>query len=63
MKSDLSLGDLKKQKKVEKLNKKELSDRFQIFLILKLPMRPELVFFIVFSLLGTRNRFIFWQDI
>ena len=32
MKSDLSLGDLKKQKKVEKFYKKELSNRFRFFL-------------------------------
>ena len=63
MKSDLSLGDLKKQKKVEKFYKKKLSIRFQVFLVLKLPMRPELVFFIAFSLLETQNWFIFWQEI
>ena len=54
MKSDFSLGDLKNLKK--KFFKKS---RFRIFLILKLPMRPELVFFIPFSLLGTQNCFIF----
>ena len=41
MKSELSLGDLEKQKKVEKFYKKKLSNRFRTFLILKLPMRPE----------------------
>ena len=55
MKSYLSRGDLKKQKKVEKFYKKKLSKKFRFFFILKLPMRPELVFFIAFSLLGTRN--------
>ena len=43
MKSDLSLGDLKKQKN-EKFYEKALK-KFRIFLILKLPMSPELVFF------------------
>ena len=63
MKSDLPLGDVKRQKNVQKFYKKELSNRFRIFLILKLPMGPELVFFIAFSLLGTQNWFIFWQEI
>ena len=56
MKSDLSLGDLKKQKKLEKFyKKKELSDRFRIFLILELPMRPELIYFIAFSLFEEKS--------
>ena len=41
---------------MEKFYKKKSSQiDFKFFLILKLPMRPELVFFIAFSLLGTRN--------
>ena len=42
MNSDLSLSDLKKQK-VEKFYKKK-SPQKNFFLVLKLPMRPELVF-------------------
>ena len=60
MKNDLSLRD-KKSRKV--FSKKELSNRFLIFFLLKLPMRPELVFFITFSLFGTQNWFIFCQEI
>ena len=55
MKRDLSLGDLKKQKKQKGFIKKELSNRFRNFLISKLPMRPELVSFMAFSLLETQN--------
>ena len=54
MKSDLSLGDLKKQKKAEKFYKKELL-KIRNFLILKLPMRPELVSFMALSLLDAQN--------
>ena len=60
MKSDLSLGDLKKQKKVEKFFKKRALKQISIFFIIwKLPIRPELDFFIAFSLSGTQNWFIF----
>ena len=55
MKSDLSLGDLKKQKKVDKFYKKKLSSRVRIFLIMNLPVRPELVLFVAFILLETQN--------
>ena len=57
MKSDLSLGDLEKQKKSRIFFiKKELSDRFRIFFILKqLPMSPEIIVFFAFIILGTRN--------
>ena len=43
MKSDKHLGDLRKQKMYEKFSKKELSKQFEFFLIVKFPMRPELV--------------------
>ena len=56
MKSDFSLGDLKKQKKSSQID-------FEFFLILKLPMRPELIFLIAFSLSGTQNWFNFWQEV
>ena len=62
MKSDLSLGDLKNQKKQKSFIKRALK-QISNFLKLKLHMRPELAFFISFSLLGTRNWFIFWQEI
>ena len=58
----VSKGDLKMQ--VENFYKKRASQiDFDFFLILKLPMIPKLVFFIAFSLSGTQNWFIFWQEI
>ena len=45
MKSDLSLGDLNKQKKQKSFIKKRALKYFSNFFVLKLPMRPELVFF------------------
>ena len=40
MKSDLSLGDLKKQKKKKSFIKKELSKRIRFFIV-NCPMGPE----------------------
>ena len=40
--------------------KKKSSNRIQIFSIVNFPMRPELVFFIVFHLLETQNWFNLW---
>ena len=60
MKSDLSLGDLKKQKKVENFYRKRA---LKEFLIVNFPMKPEIVFLIAFSLLGTQIWFIFWREI
>ena len=58
MKSDLPLGDKEAKKSLKIFIKKELSNRIRFFLIVNLPMRPELVVFIAFSLLGTHNWFI-----
>ena len=59
MNSDLSLGDLKKQKKKKSFIKKSALKYNSIFFIVNFPMRPELVFFIACSLLKTQNWSIF----
>ena len=50
MKSEESLGELKKKKQnnMHNFQKKELSNRIRFFLIVNFPMRSELVFLSLF---------------